>query len=99
MTAGGFTPQTLPQALDITVWSLWIPLILGAALFLYGLTGHLAAKRRHPACVVGFTLLAVLFLVWQIELNDVIAKLSEDEELKIPQSTSNKIELDAEQMM
>lgn len=70
-------------ALHVDVWSFWLPMMLGSAIALYGLSGHLSLKYRHAAFLLPFGGLAVIFLIWQVEVSQMLSNIAYKEEFTI----------------
>lgn len=72
--------ESLSESMSIGVWSFWMPALLGMVLFLYGATGHLSLRFPHVMFTLPFAMVAVVFLVWQVEVSQMSAKVANEEE-------------------
>merc|ERR1711935_1323642 len=89
-SSGSVSPT---MALHVDVWSFWLPMMLGSTIALYGLSGHLSLKYRNAAFLLPFGGLAVLFLIWQVEVSQMLANIAYKEEFTLtPGQTRLKVD-------
>eukprot|EP00930_Biecheleria_cincta_P046904 TRINITY_DN32430_c0_g1_i1.p1 TRINITY_DN32430_c0_g1~~TRINITY_DN32430_c0_g1_i1.p1 ORF type:complete len:365 (+),score=62.60 TRINITY_DN32430_c0_g1_i1:42-1136(+) len=81
-SSGGFS-EYMKEAMSMSVSTFWMPLASGLILFSYGLSGQLSMKFKHAACMVPFAFLAVVFLLWQVEVSQVLSTVAHGEEFTI----------------
>lgn len=81
--SSGITSEYLKETMSTSVSTFWMPLALGLILFSYGLSGQLSMKRKHAAYIVPFSMLAVVFLLWQVEVSQVLSTVAYGEEFTI----------------
>jgi len=87
---------SLSQAMSVGVWSFWMPCMVGTVLFLYGISGYLTLKFRHIAFLLPFTGLAVVLLVWQVEVSQMLTQIAYEEKFEF---TASQTHLKPSQMM
>lgn len=81
--SSGRFPEYMKEAMSTSVSTFWMPLASGFILFTYGLSGQLSMKFKHAAYMVPFAFLAVVFLLWQVEMSQVLSTVAHGEEFTI----------------
>lgn len=69
------------DVLGIKALGFWVPTLLGIFIISTATLGHLCLKRRRSAFVLPYVALAVVQLVWQIELSKVLRQVASAEDL------------------
>lgn len=86
----------IPEMMSVGVWGFWMPLLLGGVLMCYGGCGRISMRLPHPVFAMPFALLAVVFLMWQVEVSKMLSQVAYEEEFKFK---SEQTKLEPLQMM
>lgn len=73
------------EMLSFKVLGFWVPALLGVLICSAGVLGHLSMKFRWAIFVIPYASLAVVNLVWQIELNKMLPQVAAAEDLSAMQ--------------
>lgn len=81
--------DALSTSVSISVWSFWLPAMLGVSILAYGIFGRLSMRFRSAKCLVPFAAFAVTFLMWQVEMSQMISSFAYEEEFKLTQGQTH----------